>query len=96
MGAREQNKESLMALKNLIESLFGRANLMNLYMKREYRINRGYKAIYFVISGEIIGLTIVYLIPSTFYYIISLFFIIGYISLMTSIIFYLKIWLLKK
>lgn len=63
---REQNKESLMVLKILIESLFGRANLMNLYMKREYRINLGKKIIYFVISWEIIGLTIVYLIPPSF------------------------------
>ena len=82
---REQNKENLMALKNLIESLLGRANLMNLCMKREYRINRGHKTIYFVLLGEIIGLTIVYMIPSTFYLMICLFLIIGITSLIVAI-----------
>ena len=65
-------------------------------MKSEYRINNGNKVIYYLLSAEIIGLTMVYLIPSTFYFLISLNFTIGILSLITAIIGYLKLWILKK
>ena len=65
-------------------------------MKSVYRINNGKKVIYYLLSAEIIGLTMVYLIPSTFYFLISFNFIIGILSLITAIIGYLKLWILKN